>query len=57
MTTKPKITRRLASGLKAPKRVTEASLSREIAEGAKFFWSSRGGNPNASRSCPRFNSK
>ncbi len=57
MTTKPKITRRLASGLKAPKRVTEASLSREIAEGAKFFWSSRGGNPNASRSRPRFNSK
>jgi hypothetical protein len=57
MTTKPKITRRLASGLKAPKRVTEASISREIAEGAKFFWSSRGGNPNASRPCPRFNSK
>ena len=57
MTTKPKTTRRLASGLNAPKRVTEASLSREIAEGAKFFWSSRGGNPNASRSCPRLNSK
>ncbi len=54
MTTKPKINRRLVSGLKATKRVTEASLSREIAEGAKFFWSSRGGNPNASRSRPRF---
>ena len=57
MTTKPKTTRRLASGLKASKRVTKASLSREIAEGAKFFWSSRGGNPNASRSCSRSNYK
>jgi hypothetical protein len=57
MTTKPKTTRRLASGLNAPKRVTEASLSREIAKGAKFFWSSRGGNPNAAFCRPRFNSK
>lgn len=57
MTTKPKTTRRLASGLNASKRVTEASLSREIAEGAKFFWSSRGGNPNAAFSRLRSNSK
>jgi hypothetical protein len=57
MTTKPKTNRRLTSGLKAPKRVTEASLSREIAEGAKFFWSSRGGNPNAAFCRPRSNSK
>jgi hypothetical protein len=57
MTTKPKTNRRLASGLKAPKRVTEASLSREIAEGAKFFWSSRGGNPNAAFCRPQSNSK
>ena len=53
MRAKIKTNRVLRNGMTTSARQTPASLIREINDGVKFFWASRGGQPHGPLGRPR----